>query len=271
MPGPGVTQKTFVVGVGYTGSRLLQELTGGVGVSQGDRPDFSSPYDVVYTVPPAGEFLDEILAAMDPAPKRFVYISTTGVYGDLGGGLASESATLAPETDRAKRRVATEEALHNWSLQKAVDLVVLRVPGIYGPERLGIDRIKNATPVLAEDDANPGNRIHVDDLVQCCVAALSSAVPAGIYNVGDGDTRSSSWFANEVARQCGLDAPPTVTREQAEETFSPERLSFLKESRRIDLRKMRDVLGVTPKYRDAAAGIAASLEKAVRGGTTRRK
>lgn len=261
MPESRAMQKTFVVGVGYTGSRLLQELTDGVGVSRDDQPDFASRYNVVYTVPPAGEYLDKILTAMDPAPKRFVYISTTGVYGDLGGGLATETAALAPETDRAKRRVAAEETLHDWTLQKAVDLIVLRVPGIYGPERLGIERIKSAAPILTEDDANPGNRIHVDDLVRCCVAALSSAVPAGIYNVGDGDTRSSTWFANEVARQCGLDAPPTVAREQAEETFSPERLSFLKESRRIDLRKMRDVLGVTPKYRDAAAGIAASLSQ----------
>ena len=140
-------------------------------------------------------------------------------------------------------------------------MIVLRVPGIYGPERLGIERIKSGVLFLVEDDANPGNRIHVDDLVRCCLAALSPEVPAGIYNVGDGDTRSATWFINEVARQCGLDEPPTVTREQAEKTLSKERLSFLAESRRLDLRKMRDVLSITPRYRDAAAGIAASISK----------
>ena len=261
MPGTGAAQKTYVVGVGYTGSRLLSELADGVGVSRGDQPDFGSHYNVVYTVPPVDGFLENRLAQMESPPQRLVYISTSGVYGDCGTRLVNETAALAPATDRAKNRAAAEETLHDWSLKTTVDLIVLRVPGIYGPERLGIERIKGGARFLVEDDANLGNRIHVDDLVRCCLAALSPDVPAGIYNVGDGDTRSPTWFIIEVARQCGLDAPPTVTREQAEKSFSKERLSFLAESRRLDLRKMRDVLGITPKYRDAAAGIEASIRK----------
>ncbi len=261
MPDTRARQKTFIVGVGYTGSRLLNELNDGVGVRRGDQPNFGPRYNVVYTAPPTDADLEKTLAQMDPPPQRLVYISTTGVYGDCGARLVNETAAPAPATDRAKRRVAAEETLLGWSLQKAFDLIVLRVPGIYGPERLGIERIKSATPVLIEEDANPGNRIHVDDLVRCCVAALSPDVPAGIYNVGDGDARSQTWFANEVARQCGLDAPPTVTRKHAEETFSTDRLFFINESRRLDLRKMRDVLGIAPKYRDAAAGITASIGK----------
>ena len=261
MPGTGAVQKTFVVGVGYTGSRLLSELAHGIGVGRGEQPDFGSRYNVVYTAPPADKLLQNRLAQMDPPPQRLVYISTSGVYGDCGTRLVSETAAPAPATVRAKKRLAAEETLHDWSLKTAVDLIVLRVPGIYGPERLGIERIKSGVLFLVEDDANPGNRIHVDDLVRCCLAALSPEVPAGIYNVGDGDTRSATWFINEVARQCGLDEPPTVTREQAEKTLSKERLSFLAESRRLDLRKMRDVLSITPRYRDAAAGIAASISK----------
>ena len=261
MPEKGAAPKTFVVGVGYTGSRLLEELPDGVGVSRGDEPDFGSRYNVVYTAPPLGEILQNRLAKMEPPPQRLVYISTSGVYGDCGTRLVNESAAPAPVSDRAKKRVAAEETLHDWSLQTSVDLIVLRVPGIYGPGRLGIEGIKSGARFLVEADANPGNRIHVDDLVRCCFAALSPEVPAGIYNVGDGDARSRTWFMTEVARQCGLDAPPTVNRAEAEKTFPKERLSFLTESRRLDLRKMRDVLGVTPKYRDASTGIAASLEK----------
>jgi nucleoside-diphosphate-sugar epimerase len=116
-------------------------------------------------------------------------------------------------------------------------------------------------PVLEEKAANPGNRIHVDDLATCCLAALSPGVPDGIYNVGDGDHRSGSWFTNEVARQAGLPPPPAISLAQAEETFSPMRLSFLRESRIVDTTKMRQVLGVIPKYTDAADGIAASLRE----------
>ena len=137
--------------------------------------------------------------------------------------------------------------------------VVLRVPGIYGPGRLGTERIQAAMPVLEEKDANPGNRMQVDDPATCCSAGLSPDVPAGIYNVGDGDHRSGSWFTNEVARQAVLPPPPAISLDEADKTFSPMRLSFLRESRVVDTTKMRDVLSVTPKYSDAADGIAASL------------
>ncbi|MDH3746773.1 MAG: hypothetical protein OER97_01095, partial [Gammaproteobacteria bacterium] len=110
-------------------------------------------------------------------------------------------------------------------------------------------------------DANPGNRIHVDDLVACCVAALAAVVPAGVYNVGDGDDRTSTWFALEVARQLGLEPPPTISRKTAEGTFSTRRLSFLRESRRLDLSKMRNTLKPEMKYSNAEDGIAASLKE----------
>ncbi len=114
-------------------------------------------------------------------------------------------------------------------------------------------------PVLREEDATPGNRIHVDDLAACCVAALAPAIPAGLYNVGDNDHRSSTWFTGEVARQAGLPPPREISRAQAEREFSVQRMSFLRESRVVDTAKMRDVLGVTPRYANPEDGIRASL------------
>ena len=221
-------------------------------------------YRILYTAPPAQQHdvdvrLARLLGMLIPVPRRFVYISTTGVYGDCGGALVAEDQAVNPQSGRARLRVAAEQALDSWCELHGVDLVVLRVPGIYGPGRLGVERIRAGSANIREADANPGNRIHVDDLVRCCEAAMSDAIPAGIYNVGDGDNRSATWFAAEVARQCGLGAPPTISREEAEHGFSPMRLSFLGESRRIDTTKMREVLGVTPRYADPADGIAASL------------
>ena len=281
--------RTVVVGTGYTGRRLLERLpkggahkgggaiglsrTAGNGVLQfdldGDLPlptALPDSYSLVYTVPPArtdpdlpDPRLQRLLALLAPPPARFVYLSTTGVYGNRDGGLVSENMPVNPMSDRARRRVEAERLLDTWSKQNSVSLVILRVPGIYGPGRLGIERIAQGVPVLDEASANPGNRIHVDDLVSACAKALSPQVPAGIYNLGDGDERSSTWFAGEVARQLRMPAPPTVTREQAAATFSPARLSFLAESRRVDTTRMREVLGVTPRYEDAAKGIRASL------------
>lgn len=276
---------TLVTGTGYTGRRVLNmlpaESVSGLSrsVVDTDRPlqafdldsapmlpvELPSQYAVVYTVPPQGNPPDDrlrrFLSMLRPAPARFVYISTTGVYGDCGGGTVTETTAVNPSNERAVRRVAAEGLLAGWAGANGSDMVILRAPGIYGPGRLGVERIRSRMPVLSGDDANPGNRIHVDDLARCCVAALSSNVPAGIYNIGDNDHRSSTWFTREVARQTGLPAPPEISLAEAREQFSPQRLSFLTESRRVDTTKMREVLSVTPRYANPEHGIRASLRE----------
>ncbi len=274
---------TVVAGTGYTGHRILERLPadGAIGLSRTrietersfhtvdfDKPDalpldLEAPFAIIYTVPPGGDEdtrLQGFLDRLTTAPRRFVYLSTTGVYGDCGGAVVDEDTPVNPGSRLSKPRVAAEDRLRAWTTENGCELVILRVPGIYGPGRLGLERIRTGTPVLKESDANPGNRIHVDDLASCCIAALSSDVPAGVYNVGDGDHRTSTWFAGEVARQADLPPPPTISREQAATEFSPMRLAFLASSRVVDTTRMREVLGVTPKYENPVEGIRASLD-----------
>jgi len=278
------TSINIVVGTGYVGQRYLAQQTddSAIGLNRNNvstrqateifdlDTDSELPialpdrYSVLYTVAPSPDFesdvrLQRLLAALTTTPERFVYISTTGVYGNRDGDRVYETTPPDPKTGRAKLRIAAEQLLQSWADEHHVNVVILRVPGIYGPQRLGIQRIRDGMPAIVELEANPGNRIHVDDLVACCIAALSSEVPSGIYNVGDGNFRSPTWFSSEVARQCSLDAPPTVDMATAEREFSPMRLSFLRESRRADTTKMREVLGVTPRYQNAEDGIRASL------------
>ena len=271
--------RALIVGVGYTGRRLIERLDNGVGLSRTAGPgtlpldldaESDLPIDVeendaiVYTVPPdpdhdADVRLERLTARLATAPKRFVYLSTTGVYGNHDGGRVDESTPPSPATDRARRRLAAEQLLEEWSAGHGTDLVILRVPGIYGPGRLGLERLEAGQPLIADDEAGPGNRIHVDDLVACCLAALDEAAPAGVYNVGDGDHRSSTWFSKEVARQAGLSPPATISRADALDRASEMRRSFLMESRRADVSRMREALKPSLRYTDPAAGIAASL------------
>lgn len=272
---------TLVIGTGYTGGRVLKRLHGAFGLSKSrlesskDMASFDLDtaaalpihlpdiYRIIYTVPPAGDSDDErlqrFLKLLDPEPQSFVYISTTGVYGDCDGARIDESAAVSPGTTRARRRVAAERQLTRWAAASGSNLTILRTPSIYGPGRLGEERLQKIEPVLSKADSNPGNRIHVDDLVSCCCAALDA--PAGIYNVGDGDHRSATWFASEVARQLGFPEPRQVSRGELAQSISSLRLSFLSESRQIDTRKMREVLGVIPTYTNAEDGIRASHQK----------
>lgn len=219
---------------------------------------------IVYLAPPptTGESdlrLDRFLQLAIVPPKTFVYMSTTGVYGDAAGGFVDESTPVMPRTDRARRRVSAEEMTRVWCHERRVRRVVLRVPGVYGPERLPLDRLRKSEAVVRPEDAGISNRIHVDDLVTACVAAIENKEARGVYNVTDGTSISSTAFIDLVAQLAGLPKPPRVSMEEAQLTFSPERLSFLNESRRVGNDRMLKHLGVKLRYADPEAGIRASL------------
>ncbi len=163
---------TLVVGAGYVGQRVLKEQPAAFGLSRSslgsDLPattfdldaDTAMPvtlpgsYAVLYTVAPSGEAatdirLERLLQLLQPAPRRFVYISTTGVYGDHAGNIVTEETPPQPKSSRALLRLAAETLLQAWGKECGVDIVILRVPGIYGPDRTGIERIQDASLILA--------------------------------------------------------------------------------------------------------------------------
>lgn len=220
---------------------------------------------LVYLVPPAehgdGDArLEAFLHGLgDASPAVFVYISTTGVYGDTAGAVVDEHTPVAPANARSRRRVAAEALATAWCAGRDVRCVVLRVPGIYGPNRLPLDRLRRGEPVLRPDEAGPGNRIHVDDLVAAIVAAIDRPAAQGIFNVGDGDHSSTTVYLQETARAAGLPEPALVSRAEASTRMTPGMLAFLLESRRVDTARMRDELGVQPRYPTVQAGIRASL------------
>jgi len=205
--------------------------------------------------PRLARFLDALGAAR---PAAFLYMSTTGVYGDTGGATVTEASPVAPANDRSRRRVAAERAATAWCEARGVRAVVLRVPGIYGPHRLPLERLARGEPALRPEDAGPGNRIHVDDLVTACVAALERPVQ-GVFNVTDGNPASTTVYLQRTAALAGLPPPPLVALGEASERIGPGMLAFLVESRCVDNRRMREELGVVPRYADLDDGIAASL------------
>jgi nucleoside-diphosphate-sugar epimerase len=187
-----------------------------------------------------------------------LYMSTTGVYGDTGGRRVTEDSPVAPATGRARRRAAAETLADRWCGRHGIRCVILRVPGIYGPGRLPLERLQRGEPALRPGDAGPGNRIHVDDLVTACAAGLEQPV-SGVFNVTDGDPSSTTVFLQRTAEIAGLPPPPLVALAEARGRIAPGTLSFLLESRLVDNRRMREVLGVAPAYGRCTDGIAASL------------
>lgn len=218
-----------------------------------------------YLVPPAPDGsrdrrLERFLGEIKGSVERFIYVSTTGVYGDRAGALVNEGTPPAPQSGRAVRRLGAENALREWADALGVSWCILRVPGIYGPGRLPLERLRRGEPAIHPQEATPSSRIHVEDLATVCLAAARAARAARrIYNVTDGSDDSLTSYLQRVARIGKLPQPPLIGRAEARARFSDSSWSFLGESRRIDNRRMYEELGVVLAFQDLDAGIRASL------------
>ena len=197
--------------------------------------------------PPQGEVdirLRRFLLAVQKAPRRMVLISTTGVYGDCGGRWIDETEPLKPVTARAVRRVDAETALQAWGDKYDGDWVILRVPGIYAPECLPLQRLQRGEPVVCEAEAPWTNRIHADDLALVCQRAMEAAPARRIYNATDGHPSTMTDYFNRVADFAGLPYPPQVSLAEAMTCLSAGMQSYLRESRRIGNDRLVRELGI---------------------------
>ena len=211
---------------------------------------------VYYFVPPSVDsdkdarmhkFVSILEQAAKP-PSRIVLISTTGVYGDAGGQWITENSEVKATTDRAKRRLDAEAVLQEWSAERKVPVVILRVGGIYGPGRLPVRFIKSGQALPPVHNSAYTNHIHANDLANVCLAASRSNFSAGIYNATDGKPIRMVNYFNKVADFLGLEQPPSLEFGSAMDKLSPAMQSYLTESRRISNRKLLLEMGSGLKY-----------------------
>ncbi len=267
-----LAQGNAVIGVVRSAASALALERAGIAAARADLDDAPLPdlptrgTGVYYFAPPPergtkdpriAAFLASL--ARSGQPRRIVYVGTTGVYGDCRGDWVDESRPANPSVDRAHRRWDAECRLRDWSAETGNELVVLRVAGIYGPDRLPLDRLRRGLPMVAQDEAPWTNRIHVDDLATVCVAAMDRAPSGSVYNVSDGHPGNMADYFNRVADLAGLPRPPVIRLADAGGQLSEGLLSYLRESRRLDNRRMLRDLEVTLRYPTLDAGLPACL------------
>ncbi len=193
------------------------------------------------------------------APRKLVYGSTSGVYGDCAGQWVSETRTPQPSTARAQRRLHAERTWRDWGRWRGADVSLLRIPGIYGGGRPGgaQARLLRGTPVLRPEDDVFTNHIHADDLARACLRALWCRAPQRAFNVcDDTDLRMGDYF-DLAADLYGLARPARITRQQAEQQLSPALLSFMSESRRLHKQRMQRELRLVLRYPSVLQGLKA--------------
>lgn len=219
---------------------------------------------IYWFVPPPGNGssdsrITNFLQALDKQgkPARIVAISTTGIYGDQQGRWVTEETPPNPQVDRARRRLDMENQLQAWGEKHQIPIIILRVGGIYGPDRLPLQRIRDGVPLLKENLAPKTNRIHADDLAQVCLAVARKPAHSRIYNVSDGQESNMTEYFFTLADFFGLPRPPEVEWAEAEQSISPGMLSYLRESRRMDTSRMQQELGVKLRYPTLLDGLKA--------------
>jgi nucleoside-diphosphate-sugar epimerase len=210
-------------------------------------------------VDPVLQLLADAIAAA-PALRWLGYLSTTGVYGDRGGGWVDEATPPAPGQERSRRRLAAEHAWAAFGERRAVD--IFRLAGIYGPGRSALDDLRAGRARRLVKAGHAFGRIHRDDIVLAVLAAMAQPPPHGVrvLNLNDDEPAEPALVVEEAARLLGIDPPPPVPFAEAEARMSPMARSFWAESRRVSSAATQAALGLRwrfPTYREGLRGILA--------------
>ena len=247
-------------------SRGITPLAGDLDIPRSLQRIAGLAHAVVHLAPPPGSGEGDprtarLLAALGKGrmvPQHLVYISTSGVYGDCQGARVPETRPVRPVTARGRRRVDAERRVRIWGRRVGAATAILRVPGIYGPGRLPLERVRSRTPVIAAPEDGFTNHVHADDLARMVAAALFRGRGGRCYNASDDSELKMGDYFDLVADCFGLPRPPRVSRSDAARTIPPSLLSFMGESRRLVNRRMKRELRVRLRFPTVAEGVAAA-------------
>lgn len=260
--------RMFVFGLGYTAAHLAAKLRAegwqvvatrreadDTAIAFADaaavRAEIAAATHILSSVPPDGD-ADPVLAAyaaeIAGAPAGWIgYLSSTGVYGDTGGAWVDESAPIG--RGRRSARAAADSA---W-LGLRPDARVFRLPGIYGPDRSPLDRIRAGRAHRIDLPGQVFSRVHVDDIVAGIAASFEG--PPGAYNLADDLPVSQNAVVEYGCALLRMEPPPMLALDAA--GLSPQARAFYAENRRVANGKARRLLGWTPAHADYRSGLRA--------------
>ena len=258
--------RMFIFGLGYAAQRIAEGLrslgwevdatgsAGNIDFTDGEavREALGGCIHVLSSVPPDRQSdSDPVLDRYgeDIAGMRLGYLSSTGVYGDQQGAWVDEHSPTG-----VGRRNARTEADARWL---EMDARVFRLPGIYGPGRSALDRVREGKARRIDLPSQVFSRVHVDDIASGVVAAFRQDAPPGAYNLGDELPASGNAVTEHACRLLGIEPPPLETLEEA--NLSDMARGFYSENRRVANGKAKRVLGWRPRYPTYVEGLASLL------------
>ena len=192
-------------------------------------------------------------------PKKFVYTSSTSVYAQNDGSPVNESSPTEPTAETSKILVETEKILLDAAAQKKFLAVILRVAGIYGPDRgHWFKQFLKGSAHFEGDGARFLNMIQLDDLIGCIIAALKSGRAGQIYNAADDEPVSQLHFFQWLAQAVDKPLPPSAPENSSENHRRGAT------NKRVSNRKLKMELGHQFKYPTFRQGYSAELLRLTR-------
>ncbi len=217
---------------------------------------------LLVSIPPQGDsdpVLTHFAAELAARPRNIVYLSTIGVYGNHDGAWIDESAELRPSNARTRARVKAEQGWLALS-QHGSGVSVLRLSGIYGPDRNAMENLKAGTARRIIKPGQVFNRIHVEDIAQAIAAAFAAPRGLGIVNVTDDEPAPPQDVITFAANLLGVEPPPEQPFVAA--ALSEMARSFYGEEKRVSNQRLVRDFGIKlryPTYREGLRSLAASM------------
>jgi len=195
-------------------------------------------------------------------PKWIGYLSSNGVYGNHNGALVDENTPPAPTSKRAQRRYRAEQAWQDFGDKYNLPVNIFRLPGIYGPGRSALDRVKDGSAKRINKDGHVFNRIHVDDIARALWHSLSMTYSDtghqhNLFNLCDDEASPPQDVITYACDLLGVEAPPLQSLEEAE--LSPMGRSFYDDTKRVSNARMKEILGVKLRYPTYREGLTATF------------
>lgn len=206
---------------------------------------------------PALRTLASTTAAGTAWPDWIGYVSSTAVYGDRAGGWVFEDDALNAATLEGARRVRAEADWLDAGRGMGLTVQIFRLPGIYGPGRSVVDRLKAGTARLVRKPGQVFNRVHVEDVVEGLFASMARPAPGRAYNLTDDEPAPADVVMAWTADQMGLPQPPEVDWTDPEVSEGMRR--FYLDNKRISNARAKAELGWRPRYPTYREGLAGLL------------
>ena len=207
---------------------------------------------------PALESIIPALAQAQAYPDWIGYLSTTGVYGDFDGRWVFETSPLKAQSVEGARRVGAERDWRQVGRCMGLTVTTFRLPGIYGPSRSALDRLRAGEGRRIVKPGQVFSRIHVDDIVSGLLASLDHPRAGGIYNLVDDAPAPPQDVMEHAARLLGVPVPPDLPFNEL--GMSPATRRFYAENKRVSNALIKAELGWRPRYPTYREGLAAILK-----------